>query len=117
MTPFCVSETEEKHENTKAPIVLHNNNSSVIEDSTSAIEYGTTWVAWLQVISAMLINSAASLMWLSASSSPASVSEWLQISYTSLNWLSNGSAIITSILSLATGWSYERFGIKANVCI
>ncbi|KAI8054981.1 major facilitator superfamily domain-containing protein [Gilbertella persicaria] len=77
--------------------------------------YGTTWIAWLQVISIMLINSAVSLMWLSASSTPSAASEWLGINLTQLNWLSNVSAIINTFFSLVTGWSYQQFGIKANI--
>lgn len=79
------------------------------------ITYGTTWVAWLQVISIMLVNSACSLMWMSGSSSPIAISEWLKVDFTALNWLSNVSAIINTLFSLVTGWSYQRFGIKSNI--
>ncbi|CEP11544.1 hypothetical protein [Parasitella parasitica] len=82
---------------------------------SETIVYGTTWVAWLQVLSVMLVNSACSIMWLSASSSPIAISEWLKVDFTALNWLSNVSAIINTLFSLLTGWSYQRFGIKANI--
>ncbi|KAI8373761.1 major facilitator superfamily domain-containing protein [Blakeslea trispora] len=81
----------------------------------SVILYGTTWIAWLQIISITLINSAASLMWMSASSTPTAAAEWLHVSLTQLNWLSNLSAIINTFCSLMTGWSYQRFGIKYNI--
>ncbi|OBZ88572.1 hypothetical protein A0J61_03374, partial [Choanephora cucurbitarum] len=84
-----------------------------LEDSV--IVYGTTWIAWLQILSVMLINSAASLMWMSASSTPTVTAEWLHISLTQLNWLSNISAIINTCCSLITGWSYQRFGMKSNI--
>jgi hypothetical protein len=93
--------------------------STAIEvESITKIEsvvYGTTWVAWLQLGSIILINTACSIMWMSACSSPIAVSQWLNISFSQLNWLSNASAIINSIFSVVTGWSYERYGIKANV--
>lgn len=89
--------------------------SSANKNNQSNIIYGTTWIAWLQVISIMLVNSACSLMWMSGSSSPMAVSEWLKVDFTALNWLSNVSAIINTLFSLATGWSYQRFGIKSNI--
>jgi hypothetical protein len=102
---------------------------SVLDDDTSTVEnmsysnikvidpvvYGTTWVAWLQVINIMLVNSACSLMWNTASCVPLAASDWLQINFTKMNWLPNSSAIVNSICSFVTGWSYQRFGIKANV--
>lgn len=107
------------------------NESIISGDDTSTVEnmcyshikvvepvvYGTTWVAWLQVINIMLVNGACSLMWGSAPSAPLAVSEWLQINFTKLNWLPNSSAIINAIFSFVTGWSYQRFGIKTNVSL
>lgn len=87
------------------------------EEVITKKEYGTTWVAWPQLLSIVLINGSCSLMWMSACSSPIAVSQWLNVNLTLLNWFSNASAIINSIFSLVTGWSYERYGIKANVMI
>ncbi|KAI8884429.1 MFS general substrate transporter [Backusella circina FSU 941] len=78
-------------------------------------KYGTTWVAWLQIANVILVNSACSMMWMSAASTPLVSSEWLQASLTRTNWLSNVSAICNSVFSVLTAWSYERFGIKANI--
>lgn len=117
MAPSRVNEKQQNLSSNTHIIVGECSSIEETRPSQSIIEYGTTWTAWIQVLSAMLINTACSIMWLSACSSPASTSEWLQISYTSLNWLSNVSAIITSILSLVTGWSYQRFGIKENVTL
>ncbi|KAI7898914.1 major facilitator superfamily domain-containing protein [Cokeromyces recurvatus] len=77
--------------------------------------YGTTWVAWLQVISIMLINCACALMWMTGASSPTSMSAWLQVDFTLLNWLSNVAAIVNTVFSLITLWSYERFSLKKNI--
>ncbi|GAN07696.1 major Facilitator Superfamily protein [Mucor ambiguus] len=96
-----------------SPSLLEENQS--IEKDQSTTIYGTTWVAWLQVISIILVNSACSLMWLSGSSSPIAISEWLKVDFTALNWLSNVSAIVNTLFSLLTGWSYQRFGVKANI--
>lgn len=89
--------------------------SNVLYDEP--IIYGTTWIAWLHVVNIMLVNGASSLMWASASSAPIAVSEWMQVDYTALNWLSNLSAVINTLCSLITGWSYQRFGVKANVIV
>lgn len=83
--------------------------------ATTDVEYGTTWIAWVQVVNIMLVNGCCSLMWGSGSSAPHAVSEWLHVNYTALNWLSNSSAVINTFFSLITGWSYQRFGIKPNV--
>ncbi|KAL7313569.1 hypothetical protein PS15m_007304 [Mucor circinelloides] len=91
------------------------NDQGIEKKDKSTIAYGTTWIAWLQVISIMLVNSACSLMWMSGSSSPMAISEWLKVDFTALNWLSNVSAIVNTLFSLLTGWSYQRFGIKANI--
>lgn len=113
---------------TSFPTSLNRNRpSTILKDENSSlttvndlyekdlIVYGTTWVAWIQIFNVVLVNSASSLMWASASSAPVVVSEWMQVNYTALNWLSNLSAVINTICSLLTGWSYQRFGIKANV--
>ncbi|KAI8075651.1 major facilitator superfamily domain-containing protein [Thamnidium elegans] len=99
--------------------ILKDDNSSLttVNDlyEKDLIVYGTTWIAWVQIFNVILVNSASSLMWASASSAPVVVSEWMQVNYTALNWLSNLSAVINTICSLLTGWSYQRFGIKANI--
>lgn len=85
------------------------------QEKESSTKYGTTWIAWVQVINIMLINGCCSLMWSSGASAPHAVSHWLDVRLTALNWLSNSSAVINTIFSLVTGWSYQRFGIKPNV--
>ncbi|KAI8968036.1 major facilitator superfamily domain-containing protein [Mycotypha africana] len=90
-------------------------NEEKLTNNIAEIQYGTTWIAWLQVLSIILVNSACSLMWMSATSSPTAVSEWLNVSFSSLNWLSNVSAIVNTVFSLITGWAYEKFGIKRNI--
>lgn len=98
----------------KSEAFIKGDECSIIDEP---IVYGTTWVAWLHVVNIMLVNSASSLMWASASSAPVAVSEWMHVNYTELNWLSNLSAVINTLCSLITGWSYQRFGIKANVML
>jgi hypothetical protein len=85
------------------------------KEAESTTVYGTTWMAWIQVINIMLVNGCCSLMWASGAASPQAVSSWLNIHLTALNWLSNSSAVINAIFSFVTGWSYQRFGIKTNV--
>lgn len=114
-TSFTISLNKDR---LSARSIKDDNNSlatvNALEEKEPTV-YGTTWVAWIQVINVMLVNGASSLMWASASSAPVVVSKWMQVNYTALNWLSNLSAVINTICSLLTGWSYQRFGIKANV--
>ncbi|CAO3610971.1 unnamed protein product [Cunninghamella blakesleeana] len=81
------------------------------------VEGKTSWVAWLQVAVVVCITSSSALMWMTATSSPQASVEYLNTSITSVNWLSNVSAIITAIFSLPAGWCYERFGIKISLII
>ncbi|KAI9475453.1 MAG: major facilitator superfamily domain-containing protein [Benjaminiella poitrasii] len=99
-----------------------NDSSPSIEDDDSRIKtyhqekvYGTTRLAWIQIISVMLINCACALMWMTPVASPVAMSSWLQVDYTQLNWLSNVAAIFNTLFSLVTLWSYQRFSLKKNI--
>ncbi|KAI8338523.1 major facilitator superfamily domain-containing protein [Chlamydoabsidia padenii] len=72
---------------------------------------------WLVVGGVVLLNTAVNLTWLSASSAPRSTSLWMQVSYPTLNWLSNVSAILNTIVSIPLPYFYERFGIKTNLVV
>jgi hypothetical protein len=73
--------------------------------------------AWFVIGGAVLLNTAVNLTWLSASSAPRSTSLWMQVSYPTLNWLSNVSAILNTLVSIPLPYFYERFGIKANLIV
>ncbi|KAI9356331.1 major facilitator superfamily domain-containing protein [Pilaira anomala] len=77
----------------------------------------TSIQAWLLAFSCIMVNCFCAVMWMTASSVPAVMSEWMKISLTELNWLSNASAICNTIFSLPTAWFYERFGIKTSVVV
>lgn len=52
---------------------------------------------------------------MTASSVPSMLSEWMNISLTQLNWLSNVSAILTTLVSLLSPLAYDVLGIKLSV--
>ncbi|KAI9301466.1 major facilitator superfamily domain-containing protein [Cunninghamella echinulata] len=81
------------------------------------IEGKTSWVAWLQVAIVVGITSSSALMWMTATSSPQVSAEYFNVNLSSVNWLSNVSAIITAIFSIPAGWCYEKFGIKISLII
>ncbi|KAI7885413.1 MFS general substrate transporter [Lichtheimia hyalospora FSU 10163] len=89
-------------------------NDHVIEEK---IEYSnkTPFMAWIVLVSIMLVNAACNIMWTTCSSAPTPSAEWMQIDFDQLNWLSNACAIVNTLLSLPAGWAYERFGIKACI--
>lgn len=89
-------------------------NDHVLEDK---IEYSnkTPFMAWIVLVSIMLVNAACNIMWTTCSSAPTPSAEWMQIDFDQLNWLSNACAIVNTLLSLPAGWAYEQFGIKACV--
>lgn len=72
-------------------------------------------MAWIVLVSIMLVNAACNIMWTTCSSAPTPSAEWMQIDFDQLNWLSNACAIVNTLLSLPAGWAYEQFGIKACV--
>ncbi|KAI7872579.1 major facilitator superfamily domain-containing protein [Spinellus fusiger] len=78
-------------------------------------EYKTSKMAWIQLLSALLVNSSCAISWTTASSAPDAAAEWMKSDLTQLNWLSNTSAIINSILSLTTPWAYEKYGLKTMI--
>lgn len=87
------------------------------ENNDNTIEGYTSSLAWLVVISVVLLNMTVNITWLSASSAPQVTSSWLNVSFSDLNWLANISAVVSALLSLPTAWSYERFGIKWNLLV
>ena len=75
----------------------------------------THWSAWLVTACVMLVNMACSITWTTGSSAPISMSEWMQVDFSSLNWLSNIGAISNAVLSLIAPWVYHRLGVKRSV--
>ncbi|CAO3699071.1 unnamed protein product [Rhizopus stolonifer] len=75
----------------------------------------TSITAWIETAACIALNSSCAIMWMTASSTPTVMSEWLNISFTQLNWLSNASAICNTIVSLLTPFAYDRMGIKSSI--
>ncbi|KAI8083020.1 major facilitator superfamily domain-containing protein [Halteromyces radiatus] len=92
---------------------MHATPTSNEEEEGNEVSY----VAWMVVFCVVLLNTAVNLTWLSASSAPEATSQWMQVSFTSLNWLSNICAILNTVVSLPTAWAYERLGIKITLVI
>ncbi|KAI8342158.1 major facilitator superfamily domain-containing protein [Chlamydoabsidia padenii] len=78
-------------------------------------EEKTSWMAWIVVGVVVAVNTSCAVMWLTASSLPTAFTDYMMISLTQLNWLSNISAIINTTFSLPSAWSYERFGLKTSI--
>lgn len=82
---------------------------------SNLIEGKTSVAAWIETIVCVSLNSSCAIMWMTASSTPAVMTQWMGISLTQLNWLSNYSAICNSIFSLLAAWVYDRVGIKTSL--
>ncbi|GAA5809613.1 hypothetical protein MFLAVUS_003024 [Mucor flavus] len=89
--------------------------SSVQEAAKPAAK--TSVQAWCLTFTCVMVNCFCAVMWMTASSTPAVMSLWMDISLTKLNWLSNASAICNSIFSLPTAWFYERYGVKTAIIL
>ncbi|CAO3587596.1 unnamed protein product [Absidia cylindrospora] len=87
------------------------------QKAASSPSFQVSYLAWVVIFCVVLLNTAVNLTWLSASSAPKSTSTWMQVSYSTLNWLSNVSAILNTIVSIPLPYSYERFGIKTNLVV
>ncbi|KAF7726158.1 hypothetical protein EC973_009050, partial [Apophysomyces ossiformis] len=63
-------------------------NTSVDSDNTGRmplaqeVEDKTSWVAWVQVLCAAMINAACAFMWQSASGAPETSAAWMEVSLT-----------------------------------
>lgn len=87
------------------------------EETQNYHEEKTSLAAWAQTAVCVIINSCCAIMWMTASSVPSVMSEWMGTSLTQLNWLSNASAICNTLFSLPTAWVYEKYGIKTSIII
>ncbi|KAI8053570.1 major facilitator superfamily domain-containing protein [Thamnidium elegans] len=92
------------------------NSFSFIQETAKPVNK-TSVQAWILTFTCVMINCFCAVMWMTASSTPAVMSQWMNISLTKLNWLSNASAICNSIFSLPTAWFYERYGIKTSIIL
>jgi hypothetical protein len=97
--------------------------SSLVDDSyvekhggaSIMYEEKTSTAAWLEALVCIGVNTSCAFMWTTCAGAPNVMSEWMEVSLTRINWLSNASAICNTVFSLLTAWVYEKFGIKASV--
>ncbi|KAL0079732.1 major facilitator superfamily domain-containing protein [Phycomyces blakesleeanus] len=80
-------------------------------------EYKTSAIAWINLVAVVFVNISCALTWMTVSSSPDVSAIWMEASLSQVNWLSNVSAIINSLLSLTTAWAYEMFGLKKVIIV
>lgn len=85
------------------------------QNSTEEQEGKTSPVAWFEAIVCVFVNCSCAMMWMTAPSTPSVMSQWMDVSLTQLNWLSNSSAICNTLFSLFSAWAYDKFGIKMSL--
>lgn len=81
------------------------------------IEEKTSTAAWIETLVCIGVSTSCAFMWTTGASAPNVMSQWMNVSLSQINWLSNASAICNTVFSLLTAWAYERIGIKASVNI
>jgi hypothetical protein len=79
------------------------------------IEEITSTAAWIETLVCIGVSTSCAFMWTTGASAPNVMSQWMNVSLSQINWLSNASAICNTVFSLLTAWAYERIGIKASV--
>ncbi|KAG2215628.1 hypothetical protein INT46_006232 [Mucor plumbeus] len=82
----------------------------IIEEITSA-------AAWIETLVCIGVSTSCAFMWTTGASAPNVMSQWMNVSLSQINWLSNASAICNTVFSLLTAWAYERIGIKASIIL
>ncbi|KAI9321652.1 major facilitator superfamily domain-containing protein [Dichotomocladium elegans] len=85
------------------------------DNSVTSTEYKTSLMAWIVTLAIMMVNAAASMMWTTGSSAPLTLSDWMSVDLSKVNWLSNVCAINNSVFSILCIWAYEHFGVKRCV--
>ncbi|KAL1918045.1 uncharacterized protein VTP21DRAFT_3311 [Calcarisporiella thermophila] len=78
---------------------------------------GTRFQAWFGLVMIVMLTSVGGMNWLTFAVVSTKSTEFLQVSFTAVNWLSNASSIVYVIMSLFTGWYYDRFGIKSALVL
>ncbi|EPB84791.1 hypothetical protein HMPREF1544_08434 [Mucor circinelloides 1006PhL] len=81
------------------------------------IEEKTSTAAWLETLVCIGVSTSCAFMWTTGASAPNVMSQWMNVSLSQINWLSNASAICNTVFSLFTAWAYERIGIKASIIL
>ncbi|KAL7318034.1 hypothetical protein PS15m_004310 [Mucor circinelloides] len=81
------------------------------------IEEKTSTAAWLETLVCIGVSTSCAFMWTTGASAPNVMSQWMNVSLSQINWLSNASAICNTVFSLFTAWAYERIGIKTSIIL
>ncbi|KAI8973497.1 hypothetical protein BDF20DRAFT_907066 [Mycotypha africana] len=74
-------------------------------------------IAWVEILIIVGINTSCGFMWNTFASVPTTSANWMNVSLTRINWLSNAAAIINTIFSFFAAWSYERLGLKISILL
>lgn len=107
----------EDHSKLSPTSFCESNSFSSVQETAKPAAAKTSVQAWCLTFTCVMVNCFCAVMWMTASSTPAVMSLWMDISLTKLNWLSNASAICNSIFSLPTAWFYERYGVKTAIIL
>ncbi|KAL9537103.1 hypothetical protein MBANPS3_012082 [Mucor bainieri] len=81
------------------------------------IEEKTSPAAWIETLVCIGVSTSCAFMWTTGASAPNVMSQWMNVSLSQINWLSNASAICNTVFSLFTAWAYERIGIKTSIIL
>ncbi|KAF1804228.1 major facilitator superfamily domain-containing protein [Mucor lusitanicus] len=77
----------------------------------------TSTAAWIETLVCIGVSTSCAFMWTTSASAPNVMSQWMDVSLSQINWLSNASAICNTVFSLFTAWAYERIGIKTSIIL
>lgn len=85
------------------------------KEGVIVIEEKTSTAAWIETLVCIGVSTSCAFMWTTGASAPNVMSQWMDVSLSQINWLSNASAICNTIFSLFTAWAYEKIGMKTSV--
>ncbi|KAL0141012.1 major facilitator superfamily domain-containing protein [Mucor lusitanicus] len=87
------------------------------KEGVIVIEEKTSTAAWIETLVCIGVSTSCAFMWTTSASAPNVMSQWMDVSLSQINWLSNASAICNTVFSLFTAWAYERIGIKTSIIL
>lgn len=78
-------------------------------------ENKTSYLAWIELACIVLLNMSVNLRWLTFSPVASISASYMNVTISSITWLSNCATLIYIAIGGFTGWVFERYGMKTCV--
>ncbi|KAG2182035.1 hypothetical protein INT43_006961 [Umbelopsis isabellina] len=113
--PLNIDQSPSFHFSDETYVSSPSETQTVIESHAPAPR--TYPIAWLILLLLVGLRSAVSIYQTTFSPIPSVVAEYLGVSLTAINWLSNVQSVVYVALSFITGWLFEAIGVKKSLLL